>query len=65
MQVRCKKAFGAFVPGDVVDGVPDGAAVDPEHFEAVTAPAPPAPVDPPKPAAPVPPAAALTPKEGA
>jgi hypothetical protein len=64
MQVRCKKAFGAFVPGDVVDDVPDGAAFDPEHFEAITPPpvvTPPA--APPRPA--VPAAAALTVKEGA
>ena len=32
MQVRCVKAFGTSVPGDVAE-VPDGAAVDPEHWE--------------------------------
>jgi hypothetical protein len=67
MQVRCIKAFGTFKPGDVVDDVPDGAAFDPEHFEAV-APPPPPPPGPPKPAVPVAPvtlAAALSPKEGA
>ena len=57
MQVRCKKAFGNAVPGDVRE-VPDGAATDPEYWEPAAAP-------PPAPAAPgVPPAAAVTPKEG-
>lgn len=60
MQVRCVKPFGSLVPGDVAE-VPDGSAVDPEHFEPVTA-APPPP-DPPVPAAAVPSAAAVTPKE--
>ena len=45
MQVKCIKAFGLSVPGDVAE-VPDGAAVDPEHWEPVTAPA----ADPPEPA---------------
>lgn len=44
MQVRCIKAFGTSVPGDVAD-VPDGAAVDPEHWEII-APAPAAPASP-------------------
>ena len=48
MQVRCVKAFGTSVPGDVAE-VPDGAAADPQHWEPVTAPPPPA--DPPKAAA--------------
>lgn len=43
MQVRCVKAFGTAVPGDVVQ-VPDGAVVDPVHWEPVTAPPPAAPV---------------------
>jgi hypothetical protein len=60
MQVRCRKAFGYSKPGDVAE-VPDGAAVDPEHWEPVAAPPPPA-VAPVTPA--VPPAAAITPKEG-
>lgn len=47
MQVRCIKAFGTMKPGETAE-VPDGAAVDPEHFEAVQSPAP----DAPKPAAP-------------
>lgn len=41
MQVRCIKAFGTSVPGDVVE-VPDGAATDPEHWAPVTGPAVPA-----------------------
>jgi hypothetical protein len=36
MQVMCIKAFGVSVPGDVAE-VPDGAAVDPEHWQPVTA----------------------------
>lgn len=36
MQVRCIKPFGTSVPGDVAE-VPDGAAVDPGHWEPVTA----------------------------
>lgn len=36
MQVRCIRAFGHSEPGDVVE-VPDGAAVDPEHWEPATA----------------------------
>ena len=51
MQLKCIRAFGGNEPGDVVDGVPDGAAFDPVHWEAVTA----APV---KPAAATAPAAA-------
>ena len=59
-QVRCRKAFGYSKPGDLAE-VPDGAAVDPEHWEAVAAP----PADP-LPAAPsgFPAPAAVTPKEG-
>lgn len=53
MQVRCVRAFGASVPGDLAE-VPDGASVDPEHWEPVTAPTPPA--DPPQPPAPAVPA---------
>ncbi len=48
MEVRCVKAFGLHVPGDLAE-VPDGSAVDPDHWEAV-APPPPAPA---VPAAPV------------
>lgn len=44
MQVRCVKAFGYSVPGDVVE-VPGGAAVDPEHWQIIE-PAPPAPAAP-------------------
>lgn len=39
MQVVCVKAFGSSVPGDVVD-VPDGAAVDPEHWTVMPEAAP-------------------------
>jgi hypothetical protein len=62
MQVTCIRAFGLRVPGDVVE-VPDGAAVDPEHWEITPDEKPPAPTPPP--ATPVTPAAAVTPKEGA
>jgi len=41
MQVRCIKAHGLDVPGDVVE-VPDGSAVDPEHYAVLDVP-PPAP----------------------
>jgi hypothetical protein len=60
MQVICVKAFGRLVPGDEAE-VPDGSAVDPEHF--VPAPAPPPPPRPPVPAAAIPSAVAVTPKE--
>lgn len=40
MQVRCVRAFGTSVPGDLAE-VPDGAAVDPEHWEPAAAAAPP------------------------
>lgn len=53
MQVRCIKAFGSAVPGDVAD-VPDGGSTDPEHWEIVTAaPAAATTVPADKPAAPV------------
>jgi hypothetical protein len=52
-QVRCRKAFGYSKPGDLAE-VPDGAAVDAEHWEFVQAVPPPA--------FPLP--AAVTPKEG-
>lgn len=42
MQVKCVKAFGTSVPGDLAE-VPDGASVDPEHWEAVPPAARPAP----------------------
>ncbi len=48
MEVRCVKAFGLSEPGDLAE-VPDGAAVDPDHWEAV----PPPPPAPAVPAAPV------------
>jgi hypothetical protein len=63
MQVRCIKAFGVSAVGRVVD-IPDGASVDPEHWEAVPG-EPPATTPAPKPPATVTPAAAVTPKEGA
>lgn len=87
MQVKCIKAFGYFrpahtddegneVPADVVE-VPDGGAVDPEHWEPVGGwpqddpPKTDGQDDPPKtpPAPPVPPPAfpvpaAVTPTEG-
>jgi hypothetical protein len=54
MQVRCTRAFGRLVPGDVAE-VPDGADVDPAHFEAVPDPgAPPPPAEPAAAAAPAP-----------
>lgn len=58
MQVICVKAFGRLVPGDVAE-VPDGSAVDPEHFTPAPAPAP----RPPVPIAAIAAAAAVTPKE--
>ena len=51
MQVRCVKAFGRHVPGDLAE-VPDGASVDPAHWEPVTPP-PPAPAVPALPGAPL------------
>ena len=57
MQVRCVKAFGVHKPGDTAE-VPDGAAVDPEHYEPVAPPPPPAPPPP------LPALGAVTPKEG-
>jgi len=56
MQVICVKAFGYAKPGDLAE-VPDGAAVDPEHWEPVTAP-------PPASSSAFPAPAAGTPKEG-
>lgn len=35
MQVRCIKPFGHAKPGDGPVEIPDGAAVDPEYWEAV------------------------------
>lgn len=49
-QVRCVRAFGALKPGDLAE-VPDGAAVDPAHFEPV----------PPPPAVKTPPVVPVTP----
>jgi len=60
MQVRCVKAFGVHKPGDTAE-VPDGAAVDPEHYEIV---APPAPPPPPASSQPLSALGAVTPKEG-
>lgn len=60
-QVRCVKAFGNAAPGDTAE-VPDGAAVDPEHWEVVIPSAPP-PAAVKLPAAPPAPAPAV--KEGA
>ena len=56
MYVRCIKAFGTSVPGDLAL-IPDGARMDPAYWEVVTPVPPP---DPPKPAAP---AAAFPAKE--
>lgn len=39
MQVRCVRAFGLHKPGDEIE-VPDGATVDPCHYEPAV-PAPP------------------------
>lgn len=71
MQVRCIRAYGLHkpahtdadgntVPADVVE-VPDGAAVDPYHYEPVTALPPPAPSPPPQDAAPAAPSAPVFP----
>lgn len=54
MQVRCIRPFSQYQPGDVTD-VPDGAATDPFHWEAVTVPADPSPDPPAAPRLPVPP----------
>ena len=35
MDVECIKAFGNAKPGEVVRGLPDDAAVDPEHWRVV------------------------------
>jgi hypothetical protein len=60
--VKCIKAFGLLVPGDLAE-VPDGASVDPDHWVVpAAAETPPEPSEPAAPAA-FPPAAALTPKE--
>jgi hypothetical protein len=59
MQVRCIKPFGGTGVGEIVSGLPDGAAVDPEHWEVVIG----EPALPPPPAPAVTPAAAVTPKE--
>ena len=40
MQVKCVRAFGYSKPGDLAE-VPDGAAVDPAHWEPVVPPADP------------------------
>jgi len=61
--VRCVKAFGQFGPGAEVE-VPDGAAVDPAHWQPVTAPAPDIPPPPDSPPAPSSPPV-VTPKEEA
>ena len=55
MLLTCVKAFGLTEPGDEVE-VPDGAAFDPEHWQAAAGP-PPAAVTPPGPASPPVPAA--------
>lgn len=61
MQVRNIRPFSQYEPGDVVE-VPDGAAVDPFHWEPAGPPAdPPAPD--PEPAAPVTPRLPIPPKE--
>ena len=41
MQVVCVKAFGSAVPGEIVSGLPDDAAVDPVHWR-ILPPDPPA-----------------------
>jgi hypothetical protein len=52
VQLRNIRPFSQYVPGDVVE-VPDGAAFDPHHWEAVAAAADPPADDPPvTPAAP-------------
>ena len=58
MQVKCVRAFGYSKPGDLAE-VPDGAAVDPQHWEPVAAP----PSPPPAPSG-FPAPAAVTPTEG-
>jgi hypothetical protein len=61
--VKCVKAFGMAVPGDLAE-VPDGASVDPDHWVPADAgtETPPEPSEPAAPAA-FPPAGTLTPKE--
>jgi hypothetical protein len=63
MQVRCIKAFGNAAVGEIVSGIPDGAAIDPEHWEVIAPDGPPA-APPVLPRLPVTPAAAVIPKEG-
>jgi len=56
VRVECIRAFGNAAVGEVVDGLPDDAAVDPEHWRILPAAAVKSPV--PSPAAvgaPVPP----------
>lgn len=57
MQLKCISAFGNAKPGDVVDGIPDGAVFDRDYWEEVV-PAPaaaaPAPAKPAAAAAPAP-----------
>lgn len=61
MQLRNIRPFSQYDVGDLVD-VPDGAAFDPFHWEAVEAPADP-PADPPVPAAAAVPRLPIPPKE--
>jgi hypothetical protein len=42
VQLRCIRRFSQYKPGDLAE-VPDGAAFDPFHFEAVTPEPPPLP----------------------
>ena len=70
MQVRCIKPFGMAKPGEIVSGLPDGAAVDPEHWEVVEDETPPTATPPTPPTSPATAssllsAATVTPKEGA
>lgn len=62
MQVRCVRPFGRHEVGDLAE-VPDGASVDPEHYEVVGQP-PPADPPPTDPAPAAPSASLFAPKEG-
>ena len=61
MQVKCIKAFSLSVPGDLAE-VPDGAAVDPDHWVPADPETPPEPSALSAPAV-FPSASAVTPKE--
>jgi hypothetical protein len=45
MNVEVIKAFGHWLPGDIVEGLPDGSVVDTEYFKVIEADDPPIVVD--------------------